>query len=99
MINALLNGIFSLVISLVGTLLSPIDMVIEKFLPDVANALAMVNGFFDYIMDYVDWAVSWTFLNKEVLSIVVGYYTFKLTVPYLVSTVKLAIKWYDKIKP
>lgn len=98
MINALINGVMSLVMALVNILLSPIDLLISQFLPDIDNMLTMFNNFIDYIIGYVPWAVSWTFLNSEVLSIVVAYYTFILTVPVLVYTIKLAIKWYDKLK-
>ncbi|MDE6141251.1 MAG: hypothetical protein K2G03_01470 [Bacilli bacterium] len=98
MINALLQAVFSLVIGLVNVLLTPIDLLIDKFLPDLGNALDMFNAFIDYILDYVSWAVGWTFLNGEVISLVVAYFTFKYTVPPLVSTIKLAIKWFEKLK-
>ena len=87
-----------LIMSLVSLLLSPIDALIDKFLPDLSKMLDMVNGFFNYIGDFISWAVSWTGLNTTVLSIVVGYFTFILTVPLLVSTIKLALSWYDKLK-
>lgn len=99
MINALLNGILSLIIGLVSTLLSPIDLVIEKALPDLAYALDSFNSFMNYIEWYIVWAADWTFLNYEVRSIIVAYFTFILTVPLAVSTIKLAIKWYEKLKP
>ena len=98
MINALINGVMSLVMALVNILLTPIDLLITQFLPEVDGMLTMFNSFIDYILSYVPWAASWTFLNSEVLSIVVAYYTFVLTVPVLISSIKLAIKWYDKLK-
>lgn len=99
MINALLNGIISLIIGLVGTLLSPIDLIIEKALPSLDTALNSINSFFNYIEWYIVWAADWTFLSFEIRSIIVAYFTFILTVPLAVSTIKLAIKWYEKLKP
>lgn len=99
MINAILNGIMKLIIGLVGVLLAPIDLLIEQFIPDLSSALDMFNGMLNYIGDYFIWAVSWTGLNSTVRGIIVAYFTFILTVPLLVSSIKLALKWYDKLKP
>lgn len=99
MINAILNGIMSLIIGLVSLLLKPIDLLIDQFLPDLSNALDMFNSFISYVSSYMTWAVSWTGLNSTVRGLIVAYFTFILTVPLLVSTIKLALKWYDKLKP
>lgn len=99
MINALLNGIMNLIIGLVSVLLKPIDLLIDKFLPDVGSALDLFNGFIDYVLNALNWAVSWLGLNSTVRGIIVAYFTFILTVPLLVSSIKLALKWYDKLKP
>ncbi len=99
MINALLNGIMNMIIGLVGVLLKPIDLLIEQFLPDLGNAMNMFSGMLNYIGDFLVWAVSWLGLNFTVRGLIVAYYTFVLTVPLLVATIKLALKWYDKLKP
>lgn len=99
MINALLKGIFTLIIKLVNLLLLPIDSLIDSALPSVSTALGYVSGFFAFLSDFVVWIMSWFHLPVAFISFVVGYYTLKLTVPLLVQTVKLAISWYDKLKP
>ncbi len=99
MIKAIINGIFKLVISLVSILLTPIDLIIEQFLPDISNALKYVSDFFDIIGDVAAFVVSYTGLNLTVLGIIVSISTFILTVPLMVQTIKLAISWYDKLKP
>lgn len=99
MINALLTGIMSLIIGLVSTLLKPIDLLILQFLPDLSNALTAIGNMLNFVSQYIGFAVSVTGLSNETLSLIVLYYTFKLTVPLLISTVKSAIKWYDKLKP
>lgn len=98
MINALLKGIMSLIIGLVSVILAPIDAIISAALPDLANALTAVGSMFTLASNYVGFVVSLTGLSNETLSLIVLYYTFKLTVPVTVSTVKLAVKWYDKLK-
>ncbi len=99
MINALLNGIMNMIIGLVSVLLKPIDLLIEQFLPDLGNAMNMFSSMLNYIGDFLVWAVSWLGLNATVRGLIVAYYTFVLTVPLLVATIKLALKWYDKLKP
>lgn len=98
MIKALINGVMSLVISLVNLILAPIDLVIEKSLPSLSTAFDYVSGFFDYIGGVVPWTISYLGIDETVLSITVDLFVFILTVPLVVSTIKLAIKWYDKLK-
>ncbi len=99
MINALLKGIMSLIIGLVSTILKPIDLLIVSVLPDLSSALTAVGNLFNFASQYVGFAISATGLSNETLSLIVLYFTFKLTAPLMVSTVKSAIKWYDKLKP
>lgn len=99
MINAILKGIFSLVIGLVNLLLSPIDSIISQFFPTITQGLNYVSSFFSWLSNIIPWAMSWMGIDSAIVTLLVGYYTFKLTVPLMVHTVKLAIKWYDKIKP
>lgn len=99
MINAILSGIFSLIIGLVNVLLTPIDLAIKTALPDLSSAISAVGSYFQLALDNVGFAVSLTGLSSTAISILVLYYTFKLTLPITFATIKLAIKWYDKLKP
>lgn len=99
MINALLTGIFKLIIGLVSIILSPIDALITNALPSLDNALTAVANFFNYIGSSIGWVISLTGLSSETLSLIVLYFTFKLTAPMLFYMIKLAISWYNKLKP
>lgn len=98
MINAIINGIFNLVLGLVDVILIPIDSAIETFLPGVSTALSYIGQFFNYILQFIPYICSWLHLPTFLIDFVIAYYVFKLTVPLLVHTVKLAISWYDKLK-
>lgn len=98
MINAIINGIFNLVLGLVDIILIPIDSAIETFLPGVSTALSYIGQFFNYILQFIPYICSWLHLPTFLIDFVIAYFTFKLTVPLLVHTVKLAISWYDKLK-
>lgn len=98
MINAILTGIFNVIISLVQVLLAPIDILITNYLPDLANALTAVNEFLILVTSSIGWVLSCLGIPGTVISLLVIYYTFKLTVPYLVHLIKLALKWYNTLK-
>ncbi len=99
MIKAIISGIFKLVISLVNLLLLPIDTLIEKFLPSLADGLDKVSAFFTWVSGLIPWGISWFGFDDVVIGLFVAYTTFELTVPVLVHTTKLAITWYNKLKP
>lgn len=99
MINAILKGIFKLVISLVSLLLSPIDSLINSAFPVISEGINYINSFLNYIGSLIPYILSWFHLPTAFITLIVGYLTFKLTLPLTIHTIKLAIKWYDKIKP
>lgn len=98
MIKAIINGIMSLVIGLVNILLKPIDLLINQFLPGLDNAFSVINNFFDMLGDVVPWLISYTGLSSVLISTIVDILVFILTVPIMIEAIKLAIRWYDKLK-
>ena len=99
MINAILTGIINLIVGLVSLILAPIDNLILSALPDLSNALTAIGNFLNLISTSLGWAVSVTGLSNETLSLIVMYFTFKLTAPMLFYMIKLALSWYNKLKP
>lgn len=99
MINAILQGIISLIIGLVSLILTPIDNLILSALPDLSNALTSVGNFLNIISSGIGWVISATGLSNETISLIVMYFTFKLTAPMLFYMIKLALSWYNKLKP
>lgn len=99
MIGKILSGIMKLIISLVNVLLTPIDLLISNLLPGLDSAFSAITAMFNAISSVIGWCLSFTLLSSETISLIVLYFTFALTLPLGVYTVKLAIKWYDKIKP
>lgn len=99
MINAILMGMIKLIVGLVELILSPIDALILSALPDLSNALTAVGNFFNLIAQGIGWAVSALGLSNETLSLIVMFFTFKLTAPMLFYMIKLALSWYNKLKP
>lgn len=99
MINKILMGIIKLITGLVTLILSPIDNLIQSALPDLSSALTGVGNFLNLISNSIGWGISALGLSNETLSLIVMYFTFKLTAPMMFYMIKLAITWYNKIKP
>lgn len=98
MINTILNGIFNIIIFLVNTILAPIDNLIVDNIPALDTAFSAVGIFLELCTTSIGWVLSCFGLSSSCLSLIVAYFTFKLTVPILFSTIKLAIKWYNAVK-
>lgn len=98
MINAIVQGLMSLIMSLVDVILSPIDLLISKALPDLSSALNSIGAFFDTISSSIGWCISLSGISSTAISIIVLYYTFKLTAPVLFSSIKAVLKWYNTLK-
>lgn len=98
MINSIIKGIMNLIIKLVNVILLPIDTLIESLLPDLSTALNSIYGFLQTAFYMIGWCIDAVGIPPECISIIVMYFTFKLTAPLLFYVIKLAIKWYNAIK-
>lgn len=99
MINAILKGIIGLIVGLVSIILAPIDNLIQSALPNLSNALTSVGQFFALISNGIGWVISSTGLSNDTLSLIALYFTFKLTAPMMFYMIKLALNWYNRLKP
>lgn len=99
MIGKILMGIMKLIIKLVSVLLSPIDNLITSSLPTLSNGLTAFNSLIDYALNFIGYVVDASGLSSTAISLIILYYGFVLVVPLAVYTIKLAIKWYNALKP
>ena len=99
MINKILMGIMKLIIGLVTALLTPIDNLITSLLPSLSGVLDSVSSFLNLATQSIGWVISLSGLSSSVISLIILYYGFKLTAPLAFYMIKLALAWYNKIKP
>lgn len=99
MINAILMGIIKLVVGLITYILTPIDNLITAALPDLSNALTSIGTFLSIATSCIGWVISLFGLSSDVISLIVLYFGFKLTAPLLFYFIKLALSWYNRLKP
>lgn len=97
-----MNEFFTLaikfVINLINLLLLPIDKLIQTYIPDLSNIFTNIGQLFNYIGSCIGWGISLLGIPQSVISLIIIYYTFKLTVPFIAYSIKLAIKWYTSLK-
>lgn len=98
MIQAILTGIFKLVISLVNILLSPIDTLITNTLPDVSSALNAFNALIDYVLNFIGYVVDMSGLSSTAINLIIIYFSFILLSRPVIYVIKLALKWYKTLK-
>lgn len=99
MINAILSGIISLIINLVSVILLPFDSIIQSVLPDLSNAFSSIGQFLNIATSGIGWVISLSGISTTALSLIVAYFGFKLTAPLAFYMIKLALSWYNKLKP
>lgn len=99
MIGAIFNTLFNLIISLVNILLTPLDMLIQAAFPSVADFLSSVNAMFSLVLSGLGWVIGLTCLPPLAFQLLLLYFTFVLTVPLAISSIKLVIRWYNALKP
>ena len=98
MINAILKGVFNIVTKFINILLSPINALIVSFLPGFNDMLSYISQFFTTASQYVGFITDSLFIDSNVLSFLILYWTFKLTFPLAVYSIKLVVKWYNSLK-
>ena len=98
MINAILNGIFSIVQGLVNVILAPIDLLLGNipFVSDAANGIAT---FVQIIKNSIVWA--WDIfppLSKVAITGLLISIAFFWNATFSVKMLKLIYGWIQKIK-
>lgn len=99
MIGKLLLGVIKLISSLITLLLTPIDNLITSTMPGLADVLNSFGSFFNLIGNGIGWVISAFAIPTEILTLLISYWVFKLTVPLVAYTIKFILYWYDKLKP
>ena len=98
-VNVILKGFLNLVMLFAKIILLPIDALLNSFLPETELLFSAVNSMFDSVEPLLGFVVSLSGLSSAAISIIILYYTFKLTVPLTVHSIKFVIKWYNTLKP
>lgn len=94
----MIESIITFISSVLEIILLPIDLLITALLPDLANTFASIYAFFEIIFSNIGFAIDLLAVPPAVISLMIIFFTFKLTLPIQVYMFKLVLNWYDKIK-
>lgn len=98
MIQEIILTVVNFIVSFIALILTPIDNFILNFLPDLSNAFTAIGQYLTIISSSIGWAISLSGLSSATISLIIAYYTFKLTFPITLYLIKLAVAWYNKLK-
>jgi len=89
----LVSVILVIFTTITNVILFPINLLINSFFPDFSNALTNISAVFQLGQTYMGWVISFLGVPAVLLSMVLAYYLFVITVTMGIWGVKLAIKW------
>lgn len=95
----IINVIVSFLVSLIQTILGPINTIILNNLPGLDDMLSSVRSFFTWLVTFIQWVMSWLPFNSTFISYLIVVLIFRLTIPLLVDIVKLVVKWWHALAP
>lgn len=93
------SSILSFAMGLIQTIFSPLDSLIYSHLPSLSHALTSVASFFNWLVQFVNWALSWLPLSSDTWNFIIATLIFRFTVPILVDGIKLIVKWWHALVP
>ena len=97
MANAILNVLLKFLTKMVSLLLTPLNLFLQHALPNLDSSFAVVNDFFELILDYGRFALSYLGLTQDMLSLIVLLYIPIISIPVSVHIFKLVCKWWEAL--
>jgi len=98
-ISGIFNVILALVLKIVALILLPFDYLISSLLPSLSDGLTAIGNFLAILTQGLGWAISLSGIPSFVIALVATAYIFRLTIPFNLWMVKLALNWYRALKP
>lgn len=99
MIGIFLTGLVNFAIQIIQFILSPLDSLITNNIPELSNILSYIGDLIDYIISCIGFAKDLVGLTDIAVTLIVGYWSFALTVPIAAWVVKFVVKWWHALVP
>ena len=98
MINAIINGIFKLIINLFNTITSPIISAVTVLFPSLGIFFSYISGFLTYALTYVGLIIDLCFIPRTALTFLFDYFITCYSIYLLVVSIRFVINIYNKFK-
>ena len=102
MINTILKGFFSIVITMTNIFLQPIYNLIANIDiggMTIADVLNQVNGYIVILRGGLSWVANATGLPSWLFGVMGLFLTANISVRVSIYVIKLILKWYRKLMP
>lgn len=91
--------IVKVVMALVNLILFPIGALIETLVPDVNDGIGAIAQYFEYAGQYVGFIIDAMLIPTAALAVIGTFFTFVITIQFIVWGIKLASSWLKVLKP
>lgn len=98
MINAIINGIFKLIINLFNTITSPIILGVTALFPALSTFFTYINIFLSYALTYVGLVLDLCFIPRPAIVFLFDYFLTCYSIYLLVVSIRFVINIYNKFK-
>lgn len=93
------TSLINFLMSFITTTMGPLSSFVLNLLPDLTGFSSTVANFFDWLVDFVSWALSWLPFTTGFYVFFALYWAFRLTLPLMVHAIKTVIKWWHALAP
>lgn len=97
--NTIFNGLFNIISSMMHFVMMPINLIIQNVLPDVQSALNAMNGYLNKVGEFLSFGLSYFGFYTELIDVSVLIIGAIMTIPLLVHSLKLILRWYRILMP
>lgn len=98
MINAIVNGIFKLIISLFNTITSPVISGVTALFPALGSFFTYIDTFLTYALSYVGLILDLCFIPRTAITFLFDYFLICYSIYLLAISIRFVITIYNKFK-
>ena len=98
MINAIVNGIFKLIINLFNAITFPIISAVTILFPSLDTFFTYINTFLSYALTYVGLVLDLLFIPRSAITFLFDYFITCYSIYLLVISIRFVITIYNKFK-
>lgn len=98
MINAIVNGVFKLIINLFNFIAFPVISAVTVLFPDVSTFFSYISTFLGYALTYVGLIIDLLFIPRTAITFLFDYFSICYSIYLLVITIRFVINIYNKFK-
>lgn len=95
----LITAVLGFCTALINLILLPINLVLENSLPGLTYALNSFSSLLNYLIPFSKWVLSWLPFSTDFYTFVISTLIFIYTIPLLINTIKLVVKWWHYLVP